>query len=1201
MSFLNLSLKQSICIAVTIYIFLVISFAYFSFSQEKKKLYTGLDQQLEMAALTAPLLLPHNLHHQDMQKDDLTRQQDYQNLLALSEFADSTDIVYIYTLILHDGKILFTSSSATEKERQSGEGLSFFFDLYEDVDPQVFEIFRTGKKQFIEYTDRWGSFRSIFIPQFSEDGTFYLAVADFSITQIQGLLNQHLYQILALATLFLLFICPIYLVVNQRIYRGAKVLEQKVQQQSIDLSINQRRLERVLHSANQAWFEINVQTENIIVSDEYHTLLNINNKETLFTIQTWKDNLHPDDMNATMAIFQQGIKSGEAIVMEYRRKTAEGKWLWLRASCKIAEWDPHKNPLLMVGVVMDISHRKRNELVLQALAESGTQAENDIFKTIVRQLALSNDMRYAFLAIVNAVHTHATTIALWADGQFIDNITYELKDTPCANVAQVGACFYPSNIQQLFPKDQMIVEMQAESYIGVPLKNTQNKVLGLIAMLDDRPMTENRQTKDLLKSLAVRASIELENRAADEKLQLSARVFSDTHEGIIITDANARIIDVNPAFSDITGYNLDDIIGQHGHLFRSDKHSPEFYDDIWQITNKQGHWQGEVWNRKKNGQSFPALYTISLLKDDAGTTLHYVILFTDITESKQQQQTLESIAHYDVLTQLPNRTLFADRFSQAIAHSNRNESMFAICFLDLDNFKPVNDGYGHDTGDQLLIEVAARIQANIREEDTVSRQGGDEFTLLLRDIESFTHCELMIQRIHASLSQPYLIDGHSHKISTSTGITMFPLDDSDLDTLLRHADQAMYQAKLSGKNHYRLYNALDDQQTIHKLSRLQEIQQALINNEFCLYYQPKINMKTGDVFGAEALIRWQHPEKGLVPPFDFLPDIENTDLEIQVGNWVINEALAQLNTWRKQDIMFEVSVNISSHHLQSPTFHDELNTALAKYPKVKSKYFQLEILESSALGDLTTISNIVKSCRHTLGVNIALDDFGTGYSSLTHLRNLPAQTIKIDRSFVKDILDDPNDYTLIKGVIGLAHSFNRNVIAEGVETTEHGLMLLTLGCEQAQGFGIARPMPADDIKPWLLNYSPNLEWIAYASKKKSIQDRRIKLFKLVSTQWITAFHNNIQSSPEDVESWPIMTQTKCHCGHWIKRAKRKQWFTSTLMDQIESSHQTMHQSALDLLMIYQAGEIDVAQTGLIEVQRAFEDMNIILKKNEAAF
>jgi len=704
-------------------------------------------------------------------------------------------------------------------------------------------------------------------------------------------------------------------------------------------------------------------------------------------------------------------------------------------------------------------------------------------------------------------------------------------------------------------------------------------------------------THFLLKPAFVAFILDITERLkAEEKLQLSAKVFNDTNEGITITDEKGIIFDVNPAFTDITGYSRDEVIGKTPRILSSGKQDSEFYANMWKTINEQGHWQGEVWNRTKDGELYAELLSISPIVDEAGGVLHYVGIFSDITHSKKQQETLEQMAHYDVLTQLPNRVLLTDRFIQALARSKRQKDMLAVCFLDLDNFKPVNDLYGHEVGDELLIEVAERITCTIREEETVSRQGGDEFVLLLGGIESFSQCEHTLKRIIKSLSQPYHIDGQTISIGASIGVSLYPLDNSDFDTLMRHADQAMYQAKLAGKNRYHLFSTEKDQLIIQKNLQLHEVGLALTNQEFCLFYQPKVNMKTGEVFGAEALIRWLHPDKGLIPPLKFLPIIEATELEIKVGNWVVNEALKQLDHWREQGINIEVSINISSYHIQHPSFVAELRAAMALYPKVHSKNIQLEILESSALGDLHSISRIMKSCIHELGVNVALDDFGTGYSSLTHLRSLPAQTIKIDQSFVRDMLDDPNDYAIIDGIIGLAQSFNREVIAEGVETSDHGLMLLAAGCFEVQGYGIARPMPADEIPAWLTNYRPDSKWKSFVDKQYLKKDIKIQLLLLTLKQWKKSFDKNIQSEPGSIEKWPQLKRKKCHCGIFIQQAIQEKLFDKSWVIELETTHTRMHIIADNLFNKYQKGDVDSARNGLNEFQIAVDNVTGVLEQ-----
>jgi diguanylate cyclase (GGDEF)-like protein len=448
-------------------------------------------------------------------------------------------------------------------------------------------------------------------------------------------------------------------------------------------------------------------------------------------------------------------------------------------------------------------------------------------------------------------------------------------------------------------------------------------------------------------------------------------------------------------------------------------------------------------------------------------------------ERQHVNDQLHQLAHYDSLTGQANRSLLEDRFLQATAHAKRTQTLIAVCFVDLDDFKPINDNHGHDVGDELLVDVSRRLAEAIRGDDTVARLGGDEFVLLLGEVTDVYEAQLSLDRVVHSIASPYEINGLVIKISASIGFTLSRGYEDDLDVLIRQADQAMYEAKSTGKNKTSLFDIELVEQASQKHSELEEIRYALGHEQMRLFYQPKVNMQTGDVYGVEALIRWQHPEKGLVAPFGFLPAIENTSLEIVVGDWVINQALFQLSEWNAAGLSLEVSVNISSYHLLADGFVQALASALANHKNISPAQLQIEVLESSVIADIEMVSDILKICRDKLGVSVALDDFGTGYSSLAHLRHLPAGVVKIDRSFVMDILDDQSDYEIVKGIVSLCEAFKLDVIAEGVETSEQGLALLEMGCSFGQGFGIAKPMPAEEVSGWLHNYSPNKAWLAY--------------------------------------------------------------------------------------------------------------------------
>ena len=465
-------------------------------------------------------------------------------------------------------------------------------------------------------------------------------------------------------------------------------------------------------------------------------------------------------------------------------------------------------------------------------------------------------------------------------------------------------------------------------------------------------------------------------------------------------------------------------------------------------------------------------------RDPDGKPLRMIGTNSDITERKQHQSQLERIAHFDALTNLPNRVLLADRLHQAMTQALRRNQQLAVVYLDLDGFKAINDKYGHEVGDQVLVTLAQRMKQVLREGDSLARLGGDEFVAVLIDLEDLPASQPLLNRLLVACAQPVDLEDLSLQVSASLGVTAYPQErDIDADQLLRQADQAMYQAKVAGKNRYHFFDAEQDSSIRGRHESVDRIRLALERHEFVLYYQPKVNMRSGQIIGAEALIRWQHPEKGLLAPAVFLPVIEDHALAVSVGEWVIETALNQLGIWQAAGLDFGVSVNIGARQLQQSDFVDRLKLILAKHPQVNPACLELEVLETSALEDIAQVSEVIEACAQ-IGVTFALDDFGTGYSSLTYLKRLRVAMLKIDQSFVRDMLEDPDDLAILQGIIGLAESFKRQVIAEGVETVAHGSLLLQLGCELAQGYGIARPMPPDQLPAWAARWQPDAAWCA---------------------------------------------------------------------------------------------------------------------------
>lgn len=669
-----------------------------------------------------------------------------------------------------------------------------------------------------------------------------------------------------------------------------------------------------------------------------------------------------------------------------------------------------------------------------------------------------------------------------------------------------------------------------------------------------------------------------ERKKAEGKLHLAASVFTYAREGIVITTADGKIIDVNDAFTRITGYSRDEVLGQNPRILKSGRQEQEFYSVMWRDLIERGHWSGEVWNRHKNGEVYAEMLTISAVRDAEGVIRQYVALFSDITALKQHERQLERIAHYDALTTLPNRVLLADRLHQSMGQAHRHRQRLAVAYLDLDGFKAINDLHGHDAGDHLLMAVATNMKQALREGDTLARLGGDEFVAVLLDLADTEASIPMFSRLLAAAAQPVEVGDLSLQVSASLGITFYPQDEEvDADQLLRQADQAMYQAKLAGKNRYHVFDAEQDRSVRGLHESLDHIRRGLAEREFVLHYQPKVNMRTGAVVGAEALIRWQHPEEGLLPPAAFLPTIENHPLAVELGEWVIDAALTQMVLWRSQGLDIPVSVNIGARQLQQANFVMRLREMLALHPDIGPGRLELEVLETSALEDVIQVSQVMEACRE-LGVGFALDDFGTGYSSLTYLKRLPVTLLKIDQSFVRDMLDDPDDLAILVGVLGLATAFGRQVIAEGVETMAHGEMLLRLGCEFAQGYGIARPMPAHALPDWSAAWRPDPAW---ANLPEVSRDDLPLLFASIEHRaWIMAIEGFLTGEHKTL---PPLDRHLCRFGTWLGGEGMAHHGMQEAFQTVELLHLQVHELAAELLELHAQGRTQEALARLGEL------------------
>ncbi len=554
-----------------------------------------------------------------------------------------------------------------------------------------------------------------------------------------------------------------------------------------------------------------------------------------------------------------------------------------------------------------------------------------------------------------------------------------------------------------------------------------------------------------------------DRRYAEQELRLAAKVFESSGEAIMITDAAGLIISVNQAFSRVTGYAADEAVGRNASLLNSGRHQRDFFSAMWSSVIESGYWHGEIWNRRKNGEVFPEWLGISSVRNQAGDITHYVAIFSDISERKAAEAKIEFLAQHDPLTELPNRLLLKDRVEQAIAHSDRSGSKVAVLFIDLDRFKTVNDSLGHPIGDLLLRDAAQRLRGCVRDSDTISRHGGDEFLVVLTDLHSSDVAAQVSGKIMGSLSEPFIIDGHEANISASVGIAVYPDDGASFDDLMKKADTAMYSAKDAGRNAFRFYTQRMNTDAQEKLDLHGRLRRAIEHEEFVLHYQPLVDLKSGKVVGAEALVRWQSPEHGLIAPGRFIPLAEHSGLIVPIGEWVLHEACRELESWHRQGHeQLSMAVNLSAIQFRRGDVEEMVMRVLAATGVAPTR-LELELTESILIDGADQVLATIKRLQE-LGVRLAIDDFGTGYSSLAYLKRFAVDKLKIDQSFVRDIVTDQDDAAIVRAVIQMAKSLNLTVLAEGVENEAVAEGLHALECDLVQGYHFGKPMPAAEFR-----------------------------------------------------------------------------------------------------------------------------------------
>jgi len=764
----------------------------------------------------------------------------------------------------------------------------------------------------------------------------------------------------------------------------------------------------------------------------------------------WEKLLHPDDVELyqRMRNIQQVVGNGLLMQFELRWRHRDGSWHWFDIREQALARDDKGRVSRLIGVAKDITEQithseslRTSEQRYRLLAESisdvifstGSDLQLNYVSPSVMQV-LGYDSEWA---LRNGFHSLATNprqlIGFYA---LLDRVRNALGDPQ--RLAELRTQFLP----QLFVFDALRADGQK-----IPVE------LRLVPMWDDSGRFEGL--------LGVGRDISLQRRA-EKDLRMAATVFEHSTAAILVTDPAGYIVQVNHAFSRVSGYSSKQILDQLPSMLTADTQQASHLGYVIKQLNQQGSWEGEVWLKRKSGENFPAWVGITAVKDDEGDLVSYVCFFSDISERKASEQRIHRLAYYDALTQLPNRTLFQDRLHSALQHGERHQEWVVLMFLDLDRFKPINDSLGHAAGDRMLKEVAVRLSACVDGDDTVARMGGDEFTLLLNSQPqregALTRAIHVGEQILASLEQPFILEGREFFVTASIGIALSPQDGNELSQLMKNADTAMYHAKERGKNNFQFYQADMNASALQRLELESDLRHALEQGEFKLYYQPQFSGDGKRLTGAEALLRWQHPQRGLVPPSDFIPVLEELGLVVQVGDWVLREACRQLAQWHEAKIRVpKISVNLSARQFAEGDLHQRIAQIL-QHSGIPAGCLELELTESILMEDVANAMQTLGSLKK-LGVYIAIDDFGTGYSSLNYLKQFPIDVLKIDRSFVDGLPHGEQDGQIARAIIAMAHSLNLKVIAEGVETLAQLDFLRGHDCDEVQGFLLGRPMP----------------------------------------------------------------------------------------------------------------------------------------------
>ena len=807
--------------------------------------------------------------------------------------------------------------------------------------------------------------------------------------------------------------------------------EQKQADQA--LRIREEGLRLAQQVGNVGSWERDLHSDRISWSEQMYRIAGQDQQTFQVTREAWHDLIHPDDLPRLLATSEDAIAGRRAFSIDHRIRLADGSFRHVHERAEVVR-DEAGRPLRLVGTVHDITERKQAEEALRRSERSFRQLVEST--AVIPWTADPADFRFTYVG-PQAVKVLGYPLAQWYEERFwIDHM-------------------HPDDREWVLRKSRSELQQGRDTELEYRMLTADGRVVWLRDIFSVVP---GEGGGDSLQGFLFDITDE---KRAEEQLRLAGEVFQSSGEAIVITDSDMRIVSINPAFATISGYSADEAVGQTPYSLSPGIRSQEREREIWERVWHEGFWQGEVWDRRRNGDVYPKWLTVSVVRDANGRPVNYIEIFSDISERKEREERVRHLAHHDFLTDLPNRVLLNDRITQAVSLAERNRTQVAVMFLDLDRFKNVNDSLGHTVGDKLLQEVARRLRGSMRASDTVSRQGGDEFVILMPDVDDAADIARRAQNVLDSISRAYSIDGHELITTPSIGISVFPSDGRDVETLLKNADAAMYHAKESGRNNYQFFTQDMNTRALERLSLERSLRRAVERGELRLHYQPQYNVRNGRVVGLEALIRWEHPDLGLLPPGRFMGFAEETGLILPVGEWVLREACRQNRAWQNQGLpAVRVAVNISALQFRDAGFAETVQAALSE-TGLDSRWLELEVTESVIMQDAERVTDSLEHLK-SLGLELAIDDFGTGYSSLSYLKRFPIDKLKIDQSFVRDITFDKDDAAIISAIIGLTRNLGLRTIAEGVETREQLEFLQLHGCDEAQGFLFSKPLTPEE-------------------------------------------------------------------------------------------------------------------------------------------